>query len=203
MFGLKSKPKQAWKSITWSEDAIKLEADFFENISNLFQILVTTLTRSEKEGGGIDENLIKPCFDTVFSVILSYQMDLKPKPAFKFTHYNKVIPAWNKQRWLNGFLGSLTEYRRGNNYHTFCLIVQLYLFLNQVMRGNFVRRVYNVGLMYLFWGTVEWFGGNGERLEQHSERICLCRLHTHYNLGNHIRSLSLYTKLALIIDIAL
>lgn len=41
--------------------------------------------------------------------------------------------------------------------------------------------------------------GNG-RL---GERICLCRLHTHYNLGNHIRSLSLYTKLLLIIDTAL
>lgn len=36
-----------------------------------------------------------------------------------------------------------------------------------------------------------------------TERICLCRLHTHYNLGKHIRSLSPYTKLSLIMDTAL
>lgn len=54
-------------------------------------------------------------------------------------------------------------------------------------------------------GAGEWRGAHGKRkrLERRSERICLCRLHTHYNLGNHIRSLSLYTKLALIIDTAL
>lgn len=36
-----------------------------------------------------------------------------------------------------------------------------------------------------------------------SARICLCRLRTHYNLGKHIRSLSPYTKLSLIMDTAL
>lgn len=117
---------------------------FIENISNSFQILVTRLTRAEKEGGGIDGNLIKSCLDTVFSIILSYQMDLKPKPAFKFTRYIKVFSAWNKQRWLSGFSGSLAEYWRGNNYHhyhTFCLIIRLYLCLNEVMRGNFLSCV--------------------------------------------------------------
>ena len=45
--------------------------------------------------------------------------------------------------------------------------------------------------------------GEWERLKRHSERICLCRLHTHYNLGGHIRSLSPYTKLPSIMDTAL
>ncbi len=45
--------------------------------------------------------------------------------------------------------------------------------------------------------------GKWERLKRHSERICLCRLHTHYDLEGHIRSLSPYTKLLLIIDTAL
>lgn len=50
-------------------------------------------------------------------------------------------------------------------------------------------------------GAAEWRCAQGRKtLEWRSERICLCRLHTHYNLGNHIRSLSLYTKLPLIID---
>lgn len=52
--------------------------------------------------------------------------------------------------------------------------------------------------------TERWCAGeSGEWNGRLSERICLCRLHTHYNLGNHIRSLSLYTKLLLIIDTAL
>lgn len=46
-------------------------------------------------------------------------------------------------------------------------------------------------------------GAEWESLKRHSERICLCRLHTHYNLGGHIRSLSPYTKLPLIMDTAL
>lgn len=46
-------------------------------------------------------------------------------------------------------------------------------------------------------------GRAGADCARRSARICLCRLRTHYNLGKHIRSLSPYTKLSLIMDTAL